>query len=120
MSENIRKYGDYIQDMLDAIVKIQAKTESITKEELDNHDDLSLIIERLFEILGEAANRIPKELQDKFPTIPWSSIIGMRNIIIHSYDKVDTTYLWNAIKWKLSDLKINLLDVLNKIDKTTD
>lgn len=117
MSKNNKIYADYIDDMLKAIAKIQLKTQNVTKEELDSDDDLCLLIERLFEILGEAANRIPKEKQDKFSKIPWGSIIGMRNIIIHAYDKIDTIYLWNAIKWKLSDLKINLTEILSEIDK---
>ena len=77
-------YDDYIQDMVDAAIKIQQKTQSITREEFEKDDTLGLAIERLFEILGEAANRIPKELQEKYPDIPWGSIIGMRNIIIHA------------------------------------
>lgn len=117
MYKEENQYGDYVQDMINAINKIQNKTEYITKAELDKDEDLSLVIERLFEILGEAANRIPKELQEKFTNIPWSNIIGMRNIIIHAYDKVDSKYLWNAIQWKLPELKANLTAMLVKIDK---
>lgn len=112
-----RIYADYIIDMLNAIEKIQQKTKGISKEELDKDEDLCLLLERLFEILGEAANRIPKELHSKFPNIPWGSIIGMRNIIIHAYDKIDTIYLWNAIKHKFDNLKSELSIVKENIDK---
>ncbi|NMB53993.1 MAG: DUF86 domain-containing protein [Leptolinea sp.] len=37
-------------------------------------------------ILGEAANSIPEEYQEIYPEIPWSSMIGTRNVIIHGYD----------------------------------
>lgn len=39
-------------------------------------------------ILGEAANRIPADFQDNHPEIPWTSVIGTRNVIIHGYDQV--------------------------------
>jgi len=107
-----RDYCDYIQDMLDAAERIQLKTKNITQEDLEKNDTLELAIERLFEILGEAANRLPKELQEKYHDIPWANIIGMRNIIIHAYDRIDTNLLWNAIHLKLSELKENLTKML--------
>jgi len=59
---------------------------------------LFLAIHRLFEILGEAANRIPKDLQCKYSDIPWGTILGMRNIIVHIYDRVDIEMVWDTIK----------------------
>ena len=69
---------------------------------------LQLAIERLFEILGEAANRIPKEYQKNYTQIPWSKIIGMRNIIIHSYERVDFEQLFLTIQNDLPSLKEEL------------
>jgi uncharacterized protein with HEPN domain len=45
--------------------------------------------ERLIELLGEAANRLPHELRAAARDVPWESIIGMRNRLIHGYNTVD-------------------------------
>lgn len=117
---NNTDYCDYIQDMLDAVEKIQNKTLNLTQDDFEDDDTLNLAVERLFEILGEAANRLPKDLQDKYPSIPWSNIIGMRNIIIHAYDRVDTSIIWNAIGLRLPFLKENLTIMLTEIDNNTE
>ncbi|MCK7521108.1 MAG: DUF86 domain-containing protein [Ignavibacteriales bacterium] len=110
-------YCDYIRDMIDASERILQKTQNITLNEFDKDDTLSLAIERLFEILGEAANRIPKVLQEKYPNINWSGIIGMRNIIIHAYDKVDSEQIWETIQVDLPGLKDDLKKMLEEIEK---
>jgi uncharacterized protein with HEPN domain len=111
-----RDYCDYIQDMLDAIEKIQLKTKNITQQGLEEDDTLNLAIERLFGIIGEAANRIPITIQEKYSSIPWSNIVGMRNIIVHAYDKVETNIIWNAIQLKLPELKEKLTKMLTELD----
>lgn len=40
---------------------------------------------RAIEVIGEAAAKVPKEDRDALPQIPWRSLIGMRNILIHGY-----------------------------------
>ena len=52
---------------------------------------------RLVEIVGEAAAKISPENQAKYPSIPWSLIIGMRNRLIHGYDSVNLDVLWDTI-----------------------
>jgi len=96
MSEKI--YTDCIEDMLQACEDIQKAMNGITFKDFENDMFRYRAAERLFEILGEAANKIPKEIQANFLEIPWRNIIGMRNIIIHCYEKIDISTLWGAGK----------------------
>jgi len=60
-------------------------------------------------ILGEAANRISQEFQEEHPEIPWSSMIGTRNIIVHGYDQVKLQIVWDIVSRDLGRLKSSLL-----------
>jgi len=53
--------------------------------------ELSLI--RLIEVIGEAAARVSPEGQVKYPSVPWPQVVGMRNRLIHGYDRVDLDVL---------------------------
>ncbi len=61
-------------------------------------------LERMLELIGEAANRVPKETQARFPEIPWAALIGMRNILIHAYDSIDPVKLWYAATLSVPEL----------------
>jgi uncharacterized protein with HEPN domain len=61
------------------------------------------VIRRL-EIIGEAAGRIPESSRLKLPTVPWQSMIRMRNFLIHEYDDVDPAIVWDTIKNDLPPL----------------
>lgn len=65
-----------------------------TRADLDQDRLLNLALTRLVEIIGEAANRIPEEIQAKHPDLPWLQMIGARNRLIHGYDSVDFDILW--------------------------
>jgi len=45
---------------------------------------------RHLQIIGEAARSLPEEVQRLAPEIPWTKIIGMRNILVHGYFEIDT------------------------------
>lgn len=51
---------------------------------------------RQLEILGEAASRIPTEVRDRYPHIPWRGMISMRNRLIHGYFGVDLAIVWDT------------------------
>jgi uncharacterized protein with HEPN domain len=74
----------------EAVALIQGKT----RADLDQDRLLNLALTRLVEIVGEAANRIPEEVQAQYPELPWLQMIGARNRLIHGYDSVDFDILW--------------------------
>jgi uncharacterized protein with HEPN domain len=54
--------------------------------------------------IGELAKEISKEIQDNNPDIPWRSVRGMRNKIVHDYENIDLIVLWRTIESSLPDL----------------
>ncbi|MDA2925414.1 DUF86 domain-containing protein [Acidobacteria bacterium AH-259-L09] len=44
---------------------------------------------RALEIIGEAAKQVPQDMRDKAPDIPWRSMVGMRDKLIHNYSTVN-------------------------------
>lgn len=89
----------------EAVAIIQGKT----RADLDQDRLLNLALTRLVEIIGEAANRVPEEVQAKYPELPWLQMIGARNRLIHGYDSVDFDILWVIIEKDLPVL-INQLE----------
>lgn len=75
-----------------------------SRESLDNERVLCLALIRLLEVAGEAANRIPREEQEKHPAIPWQPLIALRNRLIHGYDSVDNDVLWQILSKDLPPL----------------
>jgi uncharacterized protein with HEPN domain len=63
-----------------------------TRADLDRDRLLVLV-----EVIGEAASQVPAEVRERFPSIPWRDIIGMRNRLIHGYDVVDLDALWDTV-----------------------
>lgn len=63
-------------------------------------------------ILGEAANAIPENYRLEHPEIPWPSIIGTRNIIVHGYDQVKLQIVWDILIKDLPSLEKNLRKII--------
>lgn len=59
---------------------------------------------RNFEVIGEAAKRLPLEIIAAHPQIPWRRIAGFRDILIHAYDRVDMDEIWNIIEQHVPQL----------------
>ena len=87
-----------------------------TRADLDNDRVLNLALTRLLEIIGEAANRVPDSVQEKYPHLPCLQMIGLRNRLIHGYDVVDLDVLWDTIQDDLPALIVQLREALGQRD----
>lgn len=59
---------------------------------------------RQLEIIGEAVKRLSEETRNHYPDVPWREWAGMRDILIHAYDRVDPEEVWKTIKQDLPAL----------------
>ena len=70
-------------------------------------------IEREFEIIGEAMSRIDK-VDPKIKISSKHQIIGIRNRVIHGYDKIDDGIIWGTIVRHLPTLKNEINKLLEE------
>jgi len=97
-----------LRQMLDYAVEAIELTTGRSRADFDEDRLLNLGITRLVEIIGEASNRVPADLQEQLPGIPWTQIRGTRNRLIHAYDFVDYDVVWQTVVEDLPPLVIAL------------
>jgi uncharacterized protein with HEPN domain len=107
-----RGWQDRIRDILAAIAEIQKFTVGMDYETFKNDDRSVRAVEMNFIIIGEAANQIPEEIEDKYPTIPWGLMRAMRNRIVHVYFNVDEKVMWEPVQNDLPPLIPELENLL--------
>lgn len=97
-----------LQQMLDHSREAMRMIERRSRDELDTDRMLALALIQLIQIVGEAARRVSVPYQDQHSQIQWSSIIGLRNRLIHGYDSVDYDVLWRIVTLDLPALVTSL------------
>ncbi|WP_204105482.1 MULTISPECIES: DUF86 domain-containing protein [Spirulina sp. CCY15215] len=77
--------------------------EGLTREELETDLVKQSAIFYQIEVMGEATKRLSQEFRDAHPDIPWKKTAGMRDILIHQYDRVNFDLVWNAIQHSIPE-----------------
>jgi uncharacterized protein with HEPN domain len=86
----------YLAQILECLVRILEYTKG-GKVVFDAEPMVRDAVIRNFEIIGEAAKRVPQEFRDEHPTIPWRGLSGFRDALIHQYEGIDYDEVWRII-----------------------
>ncbi len=110
-----RTHEAYLNDILEAIRKIDKYTENMSYEDFLKDELRQDSVARNLEIIGEAAKKIPDEIKNRKPEVEWKKIAGLRDILTHEYFRINLEIVWDVTKNKLPDLKKNTLVLLSEM-----
>lgn len=100
-----REFLDYLDDIVNALNKVEDFTKDMKYEEFIEDDKTTFAVIRALEIIGEAVKKIPPSIKKQHPQIPWKDMAGMRDKLIHEYFGVKTKVVWETIKQDIPPLK---------------
>jgi len=104
----------YLVDIFESSKIILSYLDQKTIEDFLEDIQLQDSVIRRLEIIGEATARISIETQNLYPTIPWREMKGMRNLLIHEYNEIDTEMVWKTAKEDISSLVIQLSKIISE------
>lgn len=100
----MRREDERLQDILVAIAAIEKYTNR-GRQVFDNEELIQVWIIYHLQIIGEAANDLSKVLKNQHSVIPWQQIIGLRNLLVHEYFRIDKQLVWDIATKDLPLLK---------------
>jgi uncharacterized protein with HEPN domain len=103
-----------IDDMLDAARKIQAYTLGMTRDAFEVDDRTRDAVIRNLIVIGEAARHVPADVAARHASLPLIDIRGMRNLIVHQYDDIDTSIIWDTVQHDIAPLIATLTSILER------
>jgi len=111
----MRDERERIIDILEAIERIE-KYATSGRDAFEREELIQVWMVHHLQMIGEAARSFPETFREKHNKIPWSNIIGMRNILTHRYFGIDGDVVWAVIENDLPDLKNKISVILNEYD----
>lgn len=65
--------------------------------------------------IGELVKKLPADFRNKYNQIPWKNIAGMRDIVVHNYETIDKTILWNVANVEINKIKDFCQNILDEV-----
>lgn len=109
----------YLAHILECAQKIERYTKGGERKFLKDTMTQDAVI-RNFEIIGEAAKRVPDAYLRRHPEIPWRLMAGFRDILIHAYEGIDLKRVWSIVRHdlpKVKDVIEAILPPLEELEK---
>jgi uncharacterized protein with HEPN domain len=76
----------------------------VARDDLERDDMRARAIVQAVGVIGEAASRLTPELRARYPDVPWGTMIGMRNRLVHGYFEINYLLVWDTVNDDLPGL----------------
>lgn len=103
----------YLLDIVQAAEAIARFLAGTSQDRFASDDLLRSAVLYKLTVIGEAAARLPADLQARHPHVPWADIVGFRNIVVHAYFAVDWSIVWHTATRDVPALRDAVLAILH-------
>lgn len=111
---NQPEWKSVLERILGNITNIETLLESTTEDSFMNDlKDFNAICLEFIQI-GEKVNQIPESVYNQYPEVPWHELYGLRNRIVHGYEKVKKSIVWATIIKDLPTIKKQIQLILSE------
>ena len=93
----------YLFDIYENCKDILEYTQNMKFYHFENDRRSRKAVERSFEIIGQASNKMSREAKDFLSQIPWGQIVAFRNVLAHEYDEILTSKIYHITKHSIPD-----------------
>ena len=111
---------EYLRHILDEAAYLLSTRATVTKAEFLADDTLKRAFVRSLEIIGEASKKVTADMREKYPTVEWRLMAGMRDRLIHDYFGVDYDLVWDVVESKIPGLRKEIEEILRRRGKDHD
>lgn len=110
----MRDNREKLRDILEAIERINKY--SVQGRTVFEESELiqTWFIQHL-QIIGEASRALSGDIREQYPDVPWSQMIGMRNILTHNYFEINLNVIWTVVEKELPKLKPQIQTILEAL-----
>jgi uncharacterized protein with HEPN domain len=109
-----RRDSDFLGDIQEAARRLRAYTAGMTYEAFMADDKTQDAVIHNLEIIGEAVKNLSAELRSKYPGVPWKSMAGVRDRLIHHYFGVNLDIVWEIVTVELPEVVLQLEKILEQ------
>ena len=120
MTGYVDRNAQRIYHILQQAATIRDRIAGLNMDELvANADKMAATLYSLT-VIGEAVRAIDEDFKSAHPDIPWRSIVGMRNFLVHEYEEVDYGKVWKVASEELPALVPRLVLIYNSFEYPPD
>ncbi len=105
---------DLLCHIIDEMNFLVSEADSINKTSFLNDEKAKRAFARSFEIIGEAAKKVPNDFKQSHENIEWSAMARLRDKLIHHYFGVDYELVWNIVIEDIPPLRKKILKLLDE------
>ncbi|WPR72187.1 DUF86 domain-containing protein [Flavobacterium sp. NG2] len=105
---------EFLRHIIDECSYIVSVSKNLTFDNFVEDETLKRAVVRSLEIIGEATKKIPADFKDKWKTIQWKNMAGMRDRLIHDYMGVNYSIVWDVMKNKIPEIHKEISSFLSK------
>ena len=85
------------------------------REEFADNIEKQDAVARRLEIIGESVKRLPEDLREQHPDVPWREIAAARDVLVHEYFRIDVDLAWEMVKQDVPELAVRIRSILGAL-----